>query len=121
MRIIAFVLPFVLLGCDVAEEIAPTSTQLSTPAEFAPLLGKRLELNENDHLVLNADGSLSGEFGGAVTRGTWVVRDGFWCRELTAGPRGPSPEDCQLWAQEGGSINVTRDQGRGGSFVYEIS
>jgi len=121
MRIIALILPFVLLGCDVAEEIAATSTQLSTPAEFAPLLGKRLELNENDHLVLNADGSLSGEFGGAVTRGTWVVRDGFWCRELTAGPRGPSPEDCQLWAQEGSSINVTRDQGRGGSFVYEIS
>ena len=84
-------------------------------------MGKRLELNENDHLVLNADGSLSGEFGGAVTRGTWVVRDGFWCRELSAGPRGPSPEDCQLWAQEGSSINVTRDQGRGGSFVYEIS
>lgn len=121
MRVIAFVIPFVLLGFDLAEQMAPTSTQLSTPAEFAPILGQRLKLNESDRLVLNADGSLLVEFGGAVTRGAWVVRDGFWCRELTDGPRGPSPKDCQIWTQEGGSINVTRDQGRGGSFFYEIS
>jgi len=120
MRIFAFVVPFALLGCDVAQEVASTAVQLTTPAEFAPLLGKRLELNPSDFLTLNADGSLIGEFSGADTRGTWSIKDGFFCRVLTAGPRGPSPEDCQIFVQDGDLLNITRDKGRGSSFVYEI-
>lgn len=112
----------VLLSACMADDMAngPDKT-LSTAADFAPLFGKRLAFSDADFVTINANGTLSGEFGGEDTLGTWELRDGYWCRVLTAGPRGPQPEDCQLFVQKGNVLSITRDRGNGNSFDYTIT
>ncbi|WP_342075381.1 hypothetical protein [Yoonia sp. SS1-5] len=117
---IAFLSVLLLSACQMTDP-APAAGKLSTAADFAPLVGKTLRLNETDFAVMNADGTLSGMFSGADTRGTWQVKDGFWCRTLTAGPRGPSPEDCQVWERSGDTLTIRRNRGQGASFQYTIS
>ncbi|MEM6312327.1 MAG: hypothetical protein AAF754_20070 [Pseudomonadota bacterium] len=120
MRSIFFALSIALVGCNATQDAVSSSMQLSTPEEFATLIGKRLELNPSDYVVINADGTLAGEFGGVDTRGTWTIKEGYFCRELTSGPRGASPEDCQLFVKDGDTLNITRERGAGASFQYKI-
>lgn len=120
LKKISFAAVLLLAACQVSGTDT-VSGQLTTPADFAQITGKKLNLNENDFAVLNADGTLTGTFSGADTRGTWTVKDGFWCRELTAGPRGPSPEDCQIWSLDGNVVSVRRNRGEGAAFQYTMS
>ncbi len=122
MKKITLIAALLLAACQTgpAPMQAVVNGSLSSEADFATLFGKRLGFGEDDFLTINPNGTLSGEFGGVRTLGTWEVRDGFWCRELTAGPRGPSPEDCQQFVRDGNTLNVTRDRGEGAPFVYTI-
>lgn len=89
---------------------------------LAMVADKRMVLEGTDNsVVVNSDGSIGGTFAGTDLAGSWEWIDGAWCRTLTAGPRGPSPEDCQVWTKVGdNAFSVTRDRGAGSSFVYVI-
>ena len=123
MRHTIFV-PFVfLIACAEAPEgaTAMADKPITEAADFTALVvGRELALQSDpaNTVVINADGSIGGVFGGAALAGTWEWRDGAWCRTLTAGPRGPSPEDCQTWTMTDGAFEVTRDRGAGASFTY---
>ena len=88
--------------------------RVATEAELASLYGRRLELNPGEFLVVDADGTFGGSFGGNAIDGTWEMRDGYWCRTLEGS------EDCQLWRSDGARVRGTRDRGEGNSFVYTI-
>ena len=122
MKRLFILVGFVLAGCQTGQVTETAgAARLSTPADFATLYGQRLTFGDSDFVTINANGTLSGNFSGVETLGTWEVRDGFWCRELSAGPRGPAPEDCQLFVRDGNALNITRERGNGASFVYMIS
>lgn len=96
----------------------------SEAAFVAAVADRQIELQgqPDNNLIIASNGSITGTFGGSNLAGTWAWRDGAWCRTLSEGPRGPSPEDCQIWTMTpDGDFSVTRDRGAGGSFVYELS
>jgi hypothetical protein len=121
MKHYAIIAAIFLAGCEAQSTDSMSEMRLSTADDFAPILGKRLMFGDVDYVVINADGTLIGDFGGVDTRGTWELKDGYLCRSLTAGPRGASPEDCQLVVRKGDVLSITRDRGDGPSFDYVIS
>ena len=128
-----FLIPFAaLVACadassDLATDIADSALgarPITDEATFVSLVGDRQVLlkDTDNEIVIGSDGSISGVFNGAVLAGTWEWRDGAWCRTLTAGPRGPSPEDCQIWTiTPEGEFEITRNRGEGSSFTYVLA
>lgn len=106
----------------MAEEsmAADATMQLATQEDLAAIVGKTLDFGEGRSFVISADGTLAGDWGGTPLAGTYEMRDGFFCRTLTAGPGGGSPEDCQLFILNGDMLDVTRDRGNGSNFSYTI-
>ncbi len=121
MKRFAIIAAIFLAGCEAQPTDTMAEMRLSTADDFAPILGKKLMFGDADFVMINADGTLSGDFGGVDTRGTWALKDGYFCRVLTAGPRGASPEDCQLVVRKGDVLSITRERGTGASFDYTIA
>ncbi|MEM8824885.1 MAG: hypothetical protein AAGF30_14865, partial [Pseudomonadota bacterium] len=128
---LAFTIATMLAGCQTTAtgpSTSPVTTsdgflRISTRDDMAPIIGRRLAFQGEDFVVINADGTLLGEFGGVVTAGTWEMVDGFWCRTLTAGPERAltnNPTDCQLFERNGDTLRGTRDRGQGTQFEYTI-
>lgn len=68
----------------------------TTSADVDPLaaaLAGRTLVNDNGSIDVNRDGTLSG-----LVQGAWTVRDGQWCRTLTAPARlaGTACQDATL-------------------------
>lgn len=121
MRRFAIIAAVFLAGCEAQPTETMAEMRLSTSDDFAQIMGKRLMFGDADFVVINANGTLTGDFNGVDTRGTWELKDGYFCRTLTAGPRGASPEDCQLVVRKGNVLSVTRERGNGASFDYTIA
>ncbi len=121
MKRFAIIAAIFLAGCEAQPTDTMAEMRLSTADDFAPILDKRLMFGDTDYVVMSSDGTLTGDFGGVDTRGTWEVKDGYFCRVLTAGPRGASPEDCQLVVRKGDVLSITRERGAGPTFDYTIS
>lgn len=124
MKIFSFLVALSLAGCTGTSEpmsLATVPGQMTTEAEFAALAGRRLETGEADFVVLNADGTLTGVYGGIETLGTWELRDGYFCRVVTTGPAGAMAEDCQLFVRDGNQLTISRDKGAGKAAVYTIT
>jgi hypothetical protein len=69
-------------------------------------------------LLVGADGTLSGTVGkGDGLTGTWEVRDGRFCRTITA-PERLAGTACQTATIAGGTLTLTRDDGT--SVAYSI-
>ncbi|RED11252.1 hypothetical protein [Pontivivens insulae] len=93
---------------------------IATQEDLQALVGKSLSFGEGRAFTINADGTLAGDWAGTPLAGTYEMRDGYWCRTLTAGPSGPSPEDCQLVVLDGDQATFTRDRGAGSPLVYTV-
>ena len=93
-----------------------------TPAEIAGLTGKRLELDGN-HIILDENGTVTGEWSGSPVVGTWEMRDGLWCREYSEfNPASfVGVDECHLWAIDGNTIKAARDSGKGRKYEFKIS
>ena len=105
-------------------QVAPQSgaTQLATQADMTAVVGKRLVHDSPaQYVITGADGTLSGSWDGVRLAGNYEMKDGFFCRTLSAGPGGASPEDCQLFILEGNKIIGTRNRGKGSSFTYTVT
>ena len=122
MKYVAIFALFALSACQTTGDTAEMSgMQLATQNDLNAVIGKTLTFNPGESFVIAANGTMKGNWGGAPLVGTYEMRDGFFCRTLSQGPRGPSPEDCQLLILNGSSLDVTRDRGNGGSFSYTVS
>jgi len=73
-------------------------------------------------IVVRENGTFDGTWESEPIAGTWEMRDGNWCRILTAFFNADrlNSEDCQLWERSGIRIRGTRDGGAGVSFIYNI-
>lgn len=100
-------------GPEPATKAGPT--RITTAADFNRLVvGKRLALDGN-HLTIQSNGKMSGEFSGKPLAGTWEWKNGYWCRSLTSHSK---DTDCQLWMVKGNQHTVTRNKGNGKTFTY---
>lgn len=114
-----------LTACQTTTEGAGAAQsgamQLATQSDMNAIVGKTLTHSPGQSIVISSDGTLSGSWDGMPIVGTYEMRDGFFCRTLSQGPRGPSPEDCQLLVLDGNTVLGTRDRGTGNSFTYTVS
>lgn len=111
-----------LTACQSAPDSGPTGPkQLATQADLSAIVGKTVSFQQGQSFRILANGTIQGSWDGTPVVGTYVMRDGFFCRTLTSGPRGPTGEDCQLFVLDGNTLAVTRDRGTGASFNYTIS
>lgn len=114
-----------LAACETTTQVDTTAQvsaiQLATQSDMSAITGKTLTFAMDQSFVISDDGTLKGSWNGEPLIGTYEMKDGFFCRTLSAGPRGPSPEDCQLFKLNGTSVSATRDRGNGGSFTYTVS
>lgn len=120
----AITLAFGLAACETAPPMAeePSSaTRLATQADMAAITGKMLTLEPGRSYVIGADGTIIGSWDGAPLVGQYEMKDGFFCRTLSQGPNGPSPEDCQILLLDGDTLRGTRDRGDGASFALMVS
>lgn len=71
---------------------------------------------------MNADGSLSGNYGRGALAGSWSFEGGFWCRTFTAGlaPDRLNQRDCQLAELRPGQVRLTRDRGNGNAGTFNL-
>ena len=119
--VIAAFTGLVLAACQTLPGAPAGPTQLSTQADMAPIIGRTLTFGPGQTMVVRGDGAISGDWDGKPLVGQYKMKDGFFCRTLSQGPRGPSPESCQLWVLDGRTINVARDRGKGAKFSYTVS
>jgi hypothetical protein len=114
-----------LAACQMPTETAMTSQmsmrQISTQSDMSAIIGKTLTFGPRQSFVISDNGTLRGSWDDMPLIGTYEMRDGFFCRTLSAGPSGPSPEDCQLLILDGANLMGTRDRGNGASFTYTVS
>ncbi len=103
---------------DVGEGI---EMRLATQADISAIDGKTLTLEPGKSYVISSDGTLKGSWGGATIAGTYQMKNGYFCRVLTQGPNGPSPEDCQVLILDGDTLQGIRNRGEGASFQLSVS
>lgn len=90
-------------------------SKISTKSEFNKLVvGKKLWIKKN-HIIVNKNGTWSGDFSGKKITGTWKWKNGYWCRVLLTAK---IKKDCQLWTVSGKSNKITRSKGKGKTFIY---
>lgn len=118
---------FTVAGCvttspEPKQRIA-TAVETATPLRIATaekfralVVGKLLSIDENSY-TFRTNGTLDGTFGGKPIAGTWEWKDGYLCRQLTTHSKNYG---CQLWTVSGNQHIITRDKGKGKSFVLTV-
>jgi|GEM_PF-2594870 len=97
-----------------ANESARIDTKEKLLSEIA---GKKLIL-EGNWVVVNANGTLEGIFGEKPVKGTWEMKDGYWCRTLQSPAQN---SDCQIYRLTPNGLIVTRNKGKGKSATYQVA
>jgi len=82
------------------------------------IIGKKL-FNKQGYSIANADGTVTGQFGGEVWSGTWETKGDFWCREGSVGTE-TIPYDCQVLTLAGDQLTLIRNQGSGDTILYSV-
>lgn len=98
-----------------------SATRLATQSDIGAIAGKTLTLEPGKSYVISAEGKINGSWDGSPLVGTYEMKNGFFCRTLSQGPRGPSPEDCQVLTLDGNVLSGTRNRGEGASFKLTVS
>ncbi len=86
---------------------------LATPgfaqASFSDIVGRTLS-NEQGSLVINADGTLQGQFGSSELTATWDVEGGLFCRQGAFGDRSLD-RACQSIVLRGNDVDFVNQDG----------
>ena len=114
-RIIGMViLSFIVIGTAQAEWL-----ELKTKADFDKyVVGKTIGY-EKCNLVLQDNRRLTGKCGTAVSKITWEIKNGMYCRKGYMGKSKLEP-DCQKFEVNGKKLRITRDYGKGKSGIWNI-
>ena len=86
---------------------------------FRQRVSGRLLTGDGLIFVIYSDGRISGTAGGKRFSGSWVWRDGFFCRtaELEGEDIGA---DCEIIEVSGGLMRYTKNKGAGTSAIIKI-
>ncbi|MFO6465630.1 hypothetical protein ACK8OR_14645 [Jannaschia sp. KMU-145] len=114
-----------LAGCVETDAGSDGFVRVTDEAAFrAAVVGRDLVAangGNGNFFRLNADGSVSGNYGRGALQGSWSFEDGYWCRTWTAGLKPESlGSDCQLAELAPGQVALTRNRGEGNRGVFDI-
>jgi hypothetical protein len=88
--------------------LAAVAAQADITAE--QVAGRQL-VSKAGTFVVAPDGRLTGTVGkGEALKGSWSVRDGQWCRKITA-PKSLAGSECQPASIKGRTLTLTRKDG----------
>mgnify|MGYP001099742383 CR=1 FL=1 len=107
-----------LTACEAT--MSSDATTVDADPITQAISGKRLVADRGDYINVGANGSLTGMVGpnqSVALEGAWVIRNGQWCRTLTA-PSSLAGTDCQD-ATLNGDGTLTID-GVNGPIVFAI-
>lgn len=109
MRILILVFLFLVPGLAAAQDFRPVQER----SEFVGLiLGKSLTAFAVT-LQVTSEGAIRGRALGRRVNGAWMWRDGYFCREMTAGSTDYA-EDCQVVQFDGrGTLRFIAERGQG--------
>lgn len=89
--------------------MALSSTSAHAQTTFSDIVGRTLS-NERGSVVINADGTLVGQFGNAELNATWDVEDGLFCRQGTIGSQALE-RACQTITIRNGLVSFVNEDG----------
>ncbi|SMX45388.1 hypothetical protein [Actibacterium lipolyticum] len=93
--------------------------RIKTEVGFRKAVVDRVFGNETGSGTYNANGTLTGKFGGQELSGKWIWTAGHVCRTAQLGDKDLGT-DCQRIEYKGKTLRVTRDKGEGKSVLYEL-
>lgn len=97
----------------------PAWMRLKTERAFRQWVTGRVLTGNGLKFVIHGDGRISGTADGRAFSGTWVWRDGYFCR--TARLEGEDlGADCEVIEVARGVMRYTRDKGAGAVLVVTI-
>lgn len=104
-----------LIALALAQPVAAdTFRQVTSRSSFVDLVNDRDLTRLGVRLNVTADGGIDGRAFGRDVDGRWVWRDGYFCREISAGSY-KLPMNCQAVLLAGRTLRFVSDQGRGDS------
>ena len=83
------------------------------------IVGKQL-VSGSDSFTANADGTLTGEFGGETLTGVWRNENGQFCRSGTLGTTA-IPDACQIVTIAGQNVSLTHVSGSQSTTNYTFA
>jgi len=98
--------------CLAAQAAAADGRLIQKRAEFESLVAGRDLTAFAVELTVTPDGTIEGRAFGQPIMGSWVWRDGYFCRVMEVGAR-VFPENCQTVSLDGTRITFTADRGTG--------
>lgn len=108
MRIsIALALSILASGAALAD-----TSRVTSRAEFVALVQDRALRTGGIRLTVAPGGTIDGRAYGFRVTGTWTWNDGYFCREMKAGPQS-LPLDCQVVQRRGDTLRFTAQKGKG--------
>lgn len=108
-----------VLVAALATPAAAEFKRIATEKQMRDLVvGKKLATS-NGYSVANADGTMTGEFGGKKFSGAWKWSGKFFCRNGVLGGK-EIGSDCQVWEIDGNQLRYTRQKGKGDSVIATI-
>ncbi len=91
----------------------------TTAGPLDQIVGKRL-VSGPDFFVANADGTMTGPFGGEPLAGVWRNDNGLFCRSGTLGTTA-IPEACQTVTITGQTVSLTHTSGGQQTTTYTFA
>ncbi len=123
LALFALLAPLTLGACQTtgSSQTAVTYNPIMNEAAFeGAVVGKNLVSPDDaaNGIVISADNSWSGTWGGKAIKGTWKWEDGAFCRTINDGK-----DDCQIFALSSmfDSIKVTMKRGEGTSYMLKYA
>ena len=106
----------VALSCALAALPASAAglTPITQKAAFVKLVTGRMLQRFGIGLAVGPGGTITGSAFGTAVTGSWVWRDGFFCRDLAYGST-KIAMNCQRVESDGKTVRFTADRGKGES------
>jgi len=104
-----------MIGCVATPDYQPITTK---DEYLTKVVGRTVSLGDGSSTT-NADGTITGQFGGKPIVGTWTWEDGLFCREGTVGAE-LMERDCQRLEIAGDNLRVTRNSGKGSQSQFRL-
>ncbi|MGX9355352.1 hypothetical protein ACS3SW_09375 [Roseobacteraceae bacterium S113] len=112
----------VLAGCEKPDDRFEAPIPITTQADMDTYIaGRALSANSGQVFVITSDGRIVGTWDGKSLLGRYHMKGGLYCREIYAGPHGPTGEDCQVLVLDNGTLVFTRERGTGASFSLAVN
>lgn len=93
--------------------------KIETEQEFRDLIVEKRLSSEHGYVIVHADGTMTGDFGGKNLTGTWSWDDRYYCRTARLGNK-KIALNCQTVTVSGDKVTFGRNKGLGKKSKYRL-